>query len=256
MVSYNDFYVNATNFTGYPATYGQVVFTNRNVIPSDILYNIFHDPLFVATNNFYLATNSPCIDAGTPDTAFCDLCFQPSLGTQFPDLGAWGIVGDQGGWIVYDSAPDCNGAPHSNTAEILPDSGNKILKMTVVANDCVTDLSVDLFSPPNIPISTNTLISFSQSGSLANPHWNGFFPTLFPPPGDSIHIFLLDQNKNGVVYIFQRTPQYPPHTTTLQIQFPDGHVGSAVYHEVFVDSSAICFRISVRRQGSTRAGRW
>src|SRR5437667_12314048 len=82
-----------------------------------------------------------------------------------------GIVGDQGGWIVYDSAPDCNGAPHSNTAEILPDSGNKILKMTVVANDCVTDLSVDLFSPPNIPISTNTLISFSQSGSLANPHW-------------------------------------------------------------------------------------
>jgi len=90
VVSYNDFYVNATNFTGYPATYGQVVFTNRNVIPSDILYNIFHDPLFVATNNFYLATNSPCIDAGTPDTAFCDLCFQPSLGTQFPDLGAYG----------------------------------------------------------------------------------------------------------------------------------------------------------------------
>jgi len=47
-------------------------------------------PLFVATNNFYFATNSPCIDAGTPDTAFCDLCFQPSLGTQSPDLGAYG----------------------------------------------------------------------------------------------------------------------------------------------------------------------
>src|SRR5437667_1090880 len=108
--------------------------------------------------------------------------------------------------------------------------------MTAVANDCVTDLSVDLFSSPNIPIKTNTLISFTQTGSLSNPQWNGFFPTLFPPPGDSIHLSLLDQNKNAVVYIFQRTLQYPPHTTTLQIQFPDGHVGSAGYHEVFVDS--------------------
>ena len=105
-----------------------------------------------------------------------------------------------------------------------------------MANDCVADLSVDLFSSPNVPISTNTLISFTQTGSLANPHWNGFFPTLFPPPGDNIHLSLLDQNKNGVVYIFQRTPQYPAHTTTLQIQFPDGHVGNAGYHEVFVDS--------------------
>src|SRR2546425_2691580 len=157
-----------------------------------------------------------------------------------------GIVGDRGGWIVYDSAPDCNGAPHPNTAEILSVGGNKILKMTVVANDCVTDLSVDLFSSPNIPIRTNTLISFSQTGSLANPSWNGFFPTLFPPPGDNIHLFLLDQNKNGVVYIFQRTPQYPPHTTTLQIQFPDGHVVRAGYHEVFVDSYNAAGGIYVR----------
>ena len=89
-VSYNDFFGNLTNFTGYPGTYGQVVFTNRNGTPSDILYNIFQDPVFVATNNFYLATNSACIDAGTPDTAFCDLCFQLSLGTQFADLGAYG----------------------------------------------------------------------------------------------------------------------------------------------------------------------
>src|SRR5439155_27159040 len=51
------------------------------------------------------------------------------------------IFGDRGGWIVYDSAPDCNGAPHPNTAEIISVAGNKILKMTVVANDCVADLS-------------------------------------------------------------------------------------------------------------------
>jgi len=67
-----------------------------------------------------------------------------------------GIVGDRGGWIVYDSAPDCNGAPHPNTAEILAVGGNKILQMTVVANDCVSDFSVDLLSSPNIPITTRS----------------------------------------------------------------------------------------------------
>lgn len=146
------------------------------------------------------------------------------------------IFGDRGAWIVYDSAFDCNGEPHPNTAKIVASGANKSLTLTVVANDCVTDLSVDLFTSPNIPVTTNTLISFTETGSLSNPNWNGFFPTLFPPPGDNIHLFLLDQNKNGVVYIFQRTPQYPPHTTTLQVQFPDGHAGSAGYHEVFLDS--------------------
>ncbi len=104
------------------------------------------------------------------------------------------IPGDRGSRSVNDSAPDCNGAPHPNTAEILSVGGNKILKMNVVPNDCVSDVSVDLFSPPNIPITTNTRIFFTQTGTLSNPQWNGFFPTLFPPPGDSIHFSLLDQN--------------------------------------------------------------
>jgi hypothetical protein len=91
-VKYNNFYGNATNFTGYPGGYGQPIWPNRNGTPSDILYNIFQDSSFVATNDYHLAANSPCIDAGTPDTAFCDMCLSnaPSLGTQFPDLGAYG----------------------------------------------------------------------------------------------------------------------------------------------------------------------
>lgn len=89
-VSYNCFYGNATNFMGLPATYGQVILVNRNGTPSDLLYNIFQDPLFVATNDLHLAANSPCIDAGTPDWAFTDMCFPPSLGTSFPDQGAYG----------------------------------------------------------------------------------------------------------------------------------------------------------------------
>jgi hypothetical protein len=89
-VSYNGFYGNAANFTGYPATYGQPIIVNRNGTPSDVLFNIFQDPKFVATNDFHLQTNSPAIDAGTPDWAWTDMCFPPSQGTSFPDLGAYG----------------------------------------------------------------------------------------------------------------------------------------------------------------------
>jgi hypothetical protein len=89
-VSYNDFYNNATNFTGYPAGYGTVIWDNRNGTPADVFYNIFQNPLFVGSNNFQLTTNSPCVNAGTPGASFANLCFPPSIATNFPDLGAYG----------------------------------------------------------------------------------------------------------------------------------------------------------------------
>lgn len=90
-VSYNNFFGNATNFTGYPATFGQVLIANRNGTPSDILYNVFPNPLFIATNDFHLQTTSPCINAGTPDDAFTDMCVPPSaVTTNFPEMGAYG----------------------------------------------------------------------------------------------------------------------------------------------------------------------
>ena len=91
VVSYNDFYGNATNFVGYPSDiYGNLTKTNRNGTPSDLLYNILSDPQFVAAEDFHLATNSPCIDAGAPDWAYTDMCFPPSQGSDFPDMGAYG----------------------------------------------------------------------------------------------------------------------------------------------------------------------
>ena len=101
-VSYNGFYGNATNFTGYPSTYGMVILANRNGTPSDVLYNIFQDPKFVATNDFHLLANSPAIDAGTPDWAYSDMCFPPSQGTAYPDLGAYGGP-DAANWL--DTVP-------------------------------------------------------------------------------------------------------------------------------------------------------
>jgi hypothetical protein len=89
-VSYNNFYANATNFTGYPPTYGEWIIPNRNGTLADLSFNISQDPLFAGTNDFHLQTNSPCIDAGTPDPALAEQCFPPAQGTSLPDLGAYG----------------------------------------------------------------------------------------------------------------------------------------------------------------------
>jgi hypothetical protein len=115
-VSYNDFYGNATNFTGYSGNYGNWIIPNRNGTLSDIFSNIGENPLFLATNDFHIATNSPCVDAGTPDWVYSDMCFPPSQGTGYPDLGAYGGP-DACNWLdvvpelpVTASASQANGS--------------------------------------------------------------------------------------------------------------------------------------------------
>ena len=87
-VSFNDFYRNATNFAGYNPNYGNWIIPNRNGTLSDVSGNIAQDPLFLATNDFHLATNSPCINGGAPGQAFQNMCFPPSIGTAYGDMGA------------------------------------------------------------------------------------------------------------------------------------------------------------------------
>lgn len=89
-VSFNDFYDNATNFTGYNANYGNYIIPNRNGTISDVVGNIGSDPLFVATNDFHLTSPSPCINAGTADPEYANMCSPPSISTNYPDLGAYG----------------------------------------------------------------------------------------------------------------------------------------------------------------------
>ncbi|MGD0411972.1 MAG: Ig-like domain-containing protein [Verrucomicrobiota bacterium] len=90
-VSYNAFYNNKTNFIGYNlSVYGEVIIANRNGTPSDLLYNIYTNPLFANGSSFFLATNSPCVNAAPPGQAFENTCFPPSIGTAYGDLGAYG----------------------------------------------------------------------------------------------------------------------------------------------------------------------
>jgi hypothetical protein len=98
-ISYNDFFGNSTNFTGYSAIYGTTILANRNGTPCDLLYNIFQNPQFVSATDFHLQTNSLCIDAGVPDAAYFDSYFPPSLGSVTNDIGAYGGP-NAGQWIV------------------------------------------------------------------------------------------------------------------------------------------------------------
>ena len=69
---YNCFFNNTTNFSGYPATYGDIVMLNINGTPCDLGQNIFLDPIFVNTTDAHLTKDSPCIGAGTEEDAPVD----------------------------------------------------------------------------------------------------------------------------------------------------------------------------------------
>jgi len=117
-VSYNGFFANGTNFSGYPATYGQVIVQNRNGTACDLLFNIFQDPLFVGGGDYRLTELSPCIDAGeTSNPNYGDMCFDVSRGTGISDLGAYGGA-DACNWM--DPVPLLTTSPWMTCADNKP----------------------------------------------------------------------------------------------------------------------------------------
>jgi hypothetical protein len=74
-VSYNDFKIAAPSmyFWGnVPPGLGDLMQTNPGGDSCDVFYNMYLDPLFVDFNNgdYHLTENSPCIDAGDPDSPY------------------------------------------------------------------------------------------------------------------------------------------------------------------------------------------
>ena len=108
-VNYNCFYGNGVNFTGYTATYGQIIWSNGNGDPCDLFYNIFLDPQFEA-GSFDLSASSPCIDAGDP--SITDY-FDPIPGSSLSDMGAYG--GEEPGAGVPPSPPVIITQPQNET---------------------------------------------------------------------------------------------------------------------------------------------
>lgn len=124
-VAFSDFYNNDGNFYQPPQGVGQIVMTNANGDPCDEFYNIFLNPLFYSTTGdsaFYLTVESPCIDAGNPDSHYNDpedpanpgFALYPAMGTIMCDMGAYGGQGAIG-WVGVADKPSAESHPETFT---------------------------------------------------------------------------------------------------------------------------------------------
>jgi hypothetical protein len=162
-ISYNDFYENATNFTGLPSAWGTIIWTNRNGTPADAIYNIFQNPLFVATNDFHLTSPSPCVNAGTPNTAYANMCCPPSIATNFPDQGVYGGP-DACNWLdVVPKLPAQVSLTKSNSFLWL--NWGAIPRSTYQVQYCATNFNAT--SGTNRWLTNTTLIPANKPVSIA-----------------------------------------------------------------------------------------
>ncbi|MCU0782981.1 MAG: hypothetical protein MUF81_02835 [Verrucomicrobia bacterium] len=97
------FFNNAWNGTSY----GAQIAGTTNVTYCDVqgggytgFSNITFSPFFLGPGvNFMLSPSSPCIDAGSTNPIYNDVCFPPSQGTARNDMGAYGGPGACGWYL-------------------------------------------------------------------------------------------------------------------------------------------------------------
>ena len=83
--------VNGTQIKTVPVKYENLAIENGFEGEGNIdLAPIFVDP---DNGNYTLQEGSPCIDAGSSDPSYYDLCYPPSQGTSLNDMGAYGGPG-------------------------------------------------------------------------------------------------------------------------------------------------------------------
>lgn len=172
-------------------------------------------------------------------SAFSEEWESAILGTYTPDMPLPFIEGDEGNWMIGDTASECGPTPH--TVEIFSENpGDKALRITSENSNsgCADNVWISLSEIPeigynpgfSIPLTSSTYIHFEEYGSLINPQYFGPPDCNFIPCYDAISLTLFatpDTMFNGVqlTYIFQRPENAVPHTS-LQI-----------YREIFLDDS-------------------
>lgn len=74
------------NFVDSPEWVGEIVTENSNGTACDAYFNIFENPLF-ETGSYFLSENSPCIDAGNPDSEYDPDNSVTDIGAYYYDQG-------------------------------------------------------------------------------------------------------------------------------------------------------------------------
>lgn len=87
-------------------------------------------------------------------TAFDEGWESSSIGTYTPDMALPFIQGDEGKWLIGDTASECGDTPH--TAEILLNGSNKSLRLTSNNSNsgCADNIWVHIVEVPAIPLNT------------------------------------------------------------------------------------------------------
>lgn len=151
-------------------------------------------------------------------TAFDEGWESSSIGTYTPDMALPFIQGDEGKWLIGDTASECGDTPH--TAEILLNGSNKSLRLTSNNSNsgCADNIWVHIVEVPaiplntgfNVPLTSETVISFEETGNLIDPQ-TGSHTCLLPPCGDTVSVVLEDNRGNQLAYILQRAPDAVPN---------------------------------------------
>ncbi len=94
-ITYSDFFNNiAGNFLALgsiPAGLGEIITVNANGDSCDLYYNIYEDPLFVdpVIGDYHLQAESPCIDAGDPNSPLDPDSTIADIGAFYFDQTVW-----------------------------------------------------------------------------------------------------------------------------------------------------------------------
>ena len=127
--------------------------------------NMHYNPVFESDSDLIIVPGSPCIDSGDPSSAYDDICFPPSLGTERNDIGAhggpWGC-----GWIVmYEPMIFCPSDPMDASVSQL---GDTVCVCLIVVRADTVDVSLASWDDDLLCFAADTLGSYFFTLSVSN----------------------------------------------------------------------------------------
>ena len=165
---------------------------------------------------------------------------------QSDDISPVFIQGDLGLWHLGDSVSeftDCGPVINSAdvSASVSSTTNTKALRLTSLDSNsgCGDNIWVTLFTKVapqylgieininpslSIPLAQDTIISFSEIGTLDNPS-SGSDTCIQPPCGDTISIVIEETGGTILAYVLQRAPNATPNTRY------------SIYREIYLDPS-------------------